>query len=150
MPPIRSEKKQDSIYQEGRISLVIKAIQNKSIASVAAAATRAYNVPRSTLRDRVNGALSQTTLRVNGHKLTQIDKDILVKWIISMDNRGAAPRPPIVRTIANILLAATGNNIVGKYWVTNFIKRTLAIQTRFSRRYNYSRALQEDPRILRE
>jgi hypothetical protein len=71
-------------------------------------------MPRSTLRDRVNGALSQTTLRVNSHKLTQIDKDILIKWILSIDDRGAAPRPPIVRTIANILLTATGDDVVTK------------------------------------
>jgi hypothetical protein len=31
-----------------------------------------------------------------------------------MDDRGAAPRPPIVRVIANILLAATGTEAVGK------------------------------------
>jgi hypothetical protein len=148
MPPIRSKKKQDSIYQEGRISLAIQAIQNKSILSIAAAA-RAYDVPRSTLRDRVNGVLSQTTLRANGHKLTQLDEDILTKWILCMDDRGAAPRPPMVRTMANILLAATGDDVVGKCWVTNFIKRTPAIQTRFSRRYNYARAQQEDPSILR-
>jgi hypothetical protein len=109
-----------------------------------------YNVPRSTLRDRVNGALSQTTNRAKGHKLTQLDEDILIKWIVSMDDRGAAPRPPMVCSMANLLLAATGNDVVGKCWVTNFIKRTPAIQTRFSRRYNYSRALQEDPRIIRE
>ena len=149
MPPFRVRNQQDSIHQEGRIVLAVQAIQNKSISSVAAAA-RAYDVPRSTLRDRVNGTLSQTTLRANGHKLTQLNEYILTKWILSMDDRGAAPRPPMVRTMANILLAATGSDVVGKCWVGNYIKRTPAIQTRFSRRYNYSRALQEDPRILRE
>ena len=50
--------------------------------------------------------------------------------------------------MANILVAATGSDAVGVNWVGNYIKRTPAIQTRFSRRYNYSRVEQEDPRVL--
>lgn len=149
MPPVRTRNKQDSVRQEGRILLAIQAIQNKSTASVAAAA-RVYDVPRSTLRDRVNGALAKPTTRAHNHKLTQLDEDILTRWVISMDDRGAAPRPPMVRVMANLLLAATGTDAVGKNWVTNYIRRTPALQTRFSRRYNYLRALQEDPRIIRE
>jgi hypothetical protein len=142
MPPIRIENKQDLTHQEGRIALAIHAIQNKSISSVAAAA-RVYDLPRSTLRDRVNGALSQTTLRANNHKLTQLRCDILTKWVLSMDDRGTAPRPSMVRVMANLLLAATSTDTVGKNWVTNYIRRTPALQTR-------SRALQEDSRIIRE
>jgi hypothetical protein len=33
-------------------------------------------------------------------------------------------------------------------WVISYIKRTPATQTRFSHQYNYSRAEQEDPRVL--
>lgn len=69
MPLIRSRNKQDSVRQEGRILLRIQAIQNKSIASVKAAA-RVYDVPRSTLRDRVNGALTKPTTGAHNHKLT--------------------------------------------------------------------------------
>ena len=149
MPPIRVRNKQDSIHQEGRILLAMEAIQKESISSITAAA-RVYDVPRSTLRDRVNGALAKPTTRAHNHKLTQLDEDVLTKWVISMDDRGAAPRPPMVRVMANILLTATGTDTVGVNWVGNYIKRTPALQTRFSRRYNYARAEQEDPRILRE
>ena len=62
MPPIRSKNKQDSILQEGRIELAIQAIQNKIISSIRAAA-QAYDVPRSTLRDRINGRNSIATTR---------------------------------------------------------------------------------------
>jgi hypothetical protein len=148
MPPVRVKNKQESFEQDGKILLAIKALQNEDIPYITAAA-RVYNVPRSTLRDRVNGALAKPTTRGNRLKLTQLDEKVLTKWVVSMNDRGAAPRPPMVRTMANLLLAATGNDVVGKCWVTNFIKRTPEIQTRFSRRYNYSRALQEDPRIIR-
>jgi hypothetical protein len=73
----------------------------KSLISSVAAAARVYDVPRS-------------TLRANNHKLTQLDEDILTEWVLSMDDRGAAPRPPMVRVMANILLAATGADTVGK------------------------------------
>ena len=149
MPPTRIRNKQDSIHQEGRILLAIEAIQNKSVSSVTAAA-RVYDVPRSTLRDRVNGALAKPTTRGNRLKLTQLDEDLLTKWILSMDDRGVPPRPPMVRRMADILLSATGTDTVGKNWVGNYIQRTPDVQTRFSRRYSYARALQEDPRILRE
>lgn len=68
-----------------------------------------------------------------------------------MDTRGAAPRPATVRDMANILLAARGNNppaTVGKNWPSTFIQRRDEIRTRFSRRYDYQRALNEDPKSL--
>ena len=45
--------------------------------------------------------------------MTYLDEDTLTQWILSMDDRGAAPRHAIVRRIANILLAATGSDTVG-------------------------------------
>ena len=119
MPPIRVRNKQDSIHQESRILLAIEAIQKESISSITAAA-RVYDVPRSTLRDRVNGAQAKPTTRAHNHKLTQLDEDVLTKWVISMDDRGAAPRPPMVRVMANILLTATGTDTVGVNWVGNY------------------------------
>ena len=55
--------------------------------------------------------------------------------------------------MANILLAARGTNpspTVGKNWPSAFIQRRDELRTRFSRRYNYQRALNEDPKSIRE
>jgi hypothetical protein len=41
-----------------------------------------------------------------------------------MDSRGVAPRPSIVRDIANLLLAARGESLpatVGKNWLSSFV-----------------------------
>ena len=76
MPPNRSKNKQDSIQQEGRIELAIQAIQNKDLPSIAAAA-RVFDVPRSTLRDRINGRNSISTTRAHTYKMTQLDEDTL-------------------------------------------------------------------------
>ena len=66
---------------------------------------------------------------------------------------GAVPRPATVREMANILLAARGSYpppTVGKNWPSTFINRHEEIRSRFSRRYDYQRALNEDPKSIRE
>jgi hypothetical protein len=57
MPPIRGKKAQKSIKQEGKILLAIKAIKNGQITSITAAA-RSFEIPRSTLQDRMKGVTS--------------------------------------------------------------------------------------------
>lgn len=150
MPPKRSQTARNSIEQEGRILLAIEAIKNKEIQSVHEAAYR-FQVPRTTLRDRVNGRQNRSEKRANGHKLTQVEEDSLKQWILSMDTRGVAPRPATVREMANLLLARRGSTsiqTVGENWVTKFVKRHTELKSRFSRRYDYQRAKQEDPKVI--
>jgi hypothetical protein len=85
--------------------------------------------------------------------MTQNEEESLIRWILSMDQRGASPRPSHVREMANILLAKRGSATiltVGENWVYNFIKQHNEIKTRFSRRYNHQRAKCEDPKIIQE
>lgn len=66
-----------------------------------------------------------------------------------MDRRGAAPRPAHIEEMANILLSKRGSaNIqtVGVNWGYNFIRRQSELKTKYSRRYNYQRAKNEDPK----
>jgi hypothetical protein len=152
MPPIRARSSRNSIEQEGRILLAIQAIKNHEINAIREAARR-FNVPESTLRTRLHGTQNRATLRANNHKLTEIEEESLRKWILSLDDRGAAPRPTTVRETANILLAARGTTpaqTVGEKWVYNYVKRHPELLNRFSRRYNYERAKCEDPKIIGE
>jgi hypothetical protein len=152
MPPIRSQSSRNREEQEGRISLAIQALKNQEITSIREAARR-FNIPNSTLSTRLNGVQNRAISRANSHKLTEIEEESLQKWIISLDERGAAPRPSTVRETANLLLAARGTipvQTVGEKWVYNFVKRHPNLSTRFSRRYNYERAKCEDPKIIRE
>lgn len=52
--------------------------------------------------------------------------------------------------MANILLSAQGSDQVGKNWVSNFIRRSPELKSRFSRRYGYQRAKQEDPKAIQD
>lgn len=152
MPPKRSQSSKDSIEKEGRILLAIQAFKNQEFSNISTTA-RTFNVPRSTLRDRLSGIQQRATSRANLTKLTAIEEESLRKWIISMDSRGSAPRPSMVREMADLLLKQRGTTpviSVGQNWVTHFVKRHPTLASRFSRRYNYERAKCEDPRIIGE
>lgn len=151
MPPIRYKSSQKAANQEGKIILALSDLENGRVKSIRAAATL-YAIPRSTLQARVDGRISRVDSRPIGHKLTQLEEDSLTQWILSMDSRGAAPRPATIREMANILLAARGitpTPTVGINWPSSFVKRRNELQSRFSRRYDYRRALNEDPKTLR-
>ena len=110
-------------------------------------------MPRTTLRNRLHGATFRAEARANNHKLTVFEEESLLQWILSLDRRGAAPQHATVREMANILLVARGKTpiqTVGEKWVRNFVNRHKELQTRFSRRYNYQRALCEDPKMIQE
>jgi hypothetical protein len=91
------------------------------------------------LRDELNlratigsMGISRTEKRANCHRLTQIQEDSLVQWILSMDRRGAAPRPSQIQDMANILLTNTSLNQfqpIGKNLVSSFVKRHDEIKT---------------------
>ena len=152
MPPIRSRSSSNSAEQEGRILLAIQAFKNKEISSIRELARR-FNIPRTTLQRRLTGDVFRLETRANNHKLTETEEESLEKWILSMDLRGAAPRPSIVREMADLLLQKRGTTpvlSVGEKWVYNFIKRRPLLSSRFSKRYNYERAKCEDPKIIRE
>lgn len=152
MPPKRTQSSQKYIEQEGRILLAVEAIKKQEITAIAEAARR-FNIPRTTLRDRLSGHQNRTEKRANNHKLNKNEENSLVQWVLSMDLRGAAPRPATVQEMANLLLAKRGETppqTVGKNWVTNFVKRYPELASRFSRRYDYERAKTEDPRVIQE
>ena len=152
MPPKVRTNSKDSIEQEGRILLAVSALKKKEIHTIREAA-RIYHVPYTTLQRRLNGHTFWAEARANNHKMTQNEEESLIQWILSMDRRGAAPRPSHVREMANILLSKRGSTTtqtVSEKWVYNFINRHDEIKTRFSRRYNHKRAKCEDPKIIQE
>ena len=111
MPPIRSQNRQKLIEQEGRILCAIQAIEKQAKLSIRRAA-EIYDIPKSTLHARLAGRSNRVEKRANSFKLTEIEENSLKQWIISMDIRRAAPRPSIVKNMANLLLIARGTTLV--------------------------------------
>jgi Tc5 transposase DNA-binding domain/helix-turn-helix, Psq domain len=133
--------------KEARIILAIKAIRSsKTINSRSAA--KLYRVPRSTLLDRMAGRTSRDETRSNCHKLSTLEEEVLVQYILDLDSRGFAPRLAGVEDMANYILESRGGERVGKLWAHRFVQRQPALKTRFNRVYDFQRALCEDPELI--
>ncbi|EED18412.1 pogo transposable element, putative [Talaromyces stipitatus ATCC 10500] len=149
MPPIRTGYREKLVEQEGKILLAISDLKNGKIRSIRQA-VRIYNVPYTTLHDRLNGIEYKIEKRANSHVLTQNEEESLLKWILDLDKRGLPPRPSLVQDMADLLLSQNGNKHVSERWVYRFVDRHPEVKLRFSRRYNYERAKCEDIKIIRE
>jgi hypothetical protein len=131
-----------STYKEGRITLALQAYQDGYFTSLRAAAN-AYDIPASTLRYRVNGGRARRGLRAVNTKLSTTEEEALVKWILSMEERGLPVRSSSIQQMANLLLqkrsiADRENHLtVGKNWVYTFIQRYTSLRSKYNRKYNY-------------
>ena len=134
--------------REGRISLAIASYYNNSKQSICALA-KAYNVPKSTLQTRIRGTQPRSETASVNRKLSPIEEQSLVQWILDLNRRGFPPHIINVRRMADALLAARGQDPppqpVGKNWVSRFIQSQLELQTKWTRRFHSQRALSEDP-----
>jgi hypothetical protein len=107
----------------------------------------AFGVPRSTLRDRRDGAILRRDYEPKSKKLSKLEGEALVRRILELDPRGTPATKTMVRDMANDLLAERGGKPVGKHWVDNLKACTPEIKLQRSRPYDRQRALNEDPRV---
>jgi hypothetical protein len=103
-----------------------------------------------TMRDRRAGRPARRDCQPNSKKLTQLEEEVVVKYIPDLDLRGFAPTYAAVRDMANSLLAARRAGQVGVHWPRNFVKRTDSLTTRFNRAYDRQRALCEGPVLIQD
>ncbi|KAH8630549.1 hypothetical protein IG631_15126 [Alternaria alternata] len=132
---------------EADIQLTISSLNKHQIKTVRAAA-QAFNVPRTTLRDRRAGKPARRDCQPNSRKLTQLEEQVIVSYILDLDLRGFSPTYAAIRDMADKLLAARGAGQVGQKWPANFVKRTDSLTTCFNRAYDRQRALCEDPVLI--
>src|SRR5436190_8441116 len=138
-PPHRTE----SLQKEGRITLVVSAIQKNQISSRRRAA-KTYVVPRSTLQARLKGRPSKLGSRAKNRKLLECEEEALIKWIHNMARRGFPPHIIDVRRMAQTLLTRRGsdasNTSIGKHWVYKFIRQHPDLDARLSRNIDSQQA----------
>lgn len=68
--------------------------------------------------------------------------------ILDLDARGFPPRLAAVKDMADSLLAERHRDPVGQNWAATFIKRQPELKVNFNRKYDYKRALCEDPEVI--
>lgn len=135
------------LCKEADILLAISAIKSKQIGSTTKAAA-VFNVPETSLRRRRDGIPSRRDCQANSKKLTALEEEVIIQYILKLDSRGFSPTLSAVRDMANKLLAERDAGQVGNHWPRNFVKRTPRLTTRFNRPYDRQRALCEDPEVI--
>lgn len=112
------------------------------------AAAKLYNVPETTLRDRMSGATPIAERPPAVQALTALEEVAVVQYILDLDARGLPPSLEDVREMADRILASRGTRRVGKQWPCRFVRRREELRTRYSRAYGFQRALCEDPDLV--
>ena len=133
---------------ERQVQLAISALKRDSTLPLRRAAA-IYNVDRSTLRQRRAGRPPQADRWSKSMNLTKTEEDVVVEHILELVTRGFPPRLADVADMANSLRAERGLGQVGLKWPSTFVKRRLELTMKFNRKYDYKRALCEDPKAIR-
>jgi len=136
------------LSNEADIQLAISSINAHQIQDTRTAAV-VYNVAETTLRRRRAGIPARRDCQPNSRKLTQREEEVIVSYILHLDQRGFAPTYAAARDMADKLLAARGAGQVGQKWPANFVKRTDSLRTCFNRAYDRQRALCEDTTLIK-
>ena len=132
---------------EARILLALQAYKNDPELSLRRAA-KLYQVNFTTLLCRHNGVQSRANTIAKSRKLSNLEEEIVIKYILELNLRGFPPRLRGVEEMANRLLADRDMSPVGNRWARNFVKRHEELDMRFFRKYDYQRAKCEDPTII--
>jgi hypothetical protein len=133
--------------KEPQIQLALQAIQRDATLSQRRAATL-YNVSQRTLSDRLAGISPRQDCTPNSMKLLITEEETIVDYILDLDARGFPLHLPAVKDLADSLLAARHRDPVGLNWPRAFIKRRPELKMKFNRKYDYRRALCEDPELV--
>jgi hypothetical protein len=145
MPP---QLRPQSSQKEGKILLASKAYQTRRVKSQHRVA-QLYSIPRTTLQDRLSGVRPKAVAHIHQRKLQPTAEQSLVHWILDLDRRGFPPQIIDVQRMADVLLAARGQNPppppIGKNWVSRFVNSQPELQTKWNRKFHSQRAKCEDP-----
>jgi hypothetical protein len=132
---------------EARIILAIEAIRSsKKLSRLKASVI--YNVSETTLRERMNGRAPRSNYRPGCQNLDATEEEVLSRYILDLDARGFSPDLAGVEDMANLILASRGGKPVGKLWAHRFVQRRPELKMRFSRVYDFQRALCENPETI--
>jgi len=100
-------------------------------------AAKAYDIPFTSLYDRMKGRVSKAEKYNPRHKLTSAEEDTIVQYILDLDSRGFPPRIKGMEDMANLLFKTRSAKLVGMNWAFRFVRRRLKLKTRFSRAYDF-------------
>ena len=144
MPP---QQPQFDALKERQIQLALQALEQDAELSLRRAAA-IYSASETTLRARRAGRPSRVDTMANSRNLTHDEEQVIVTHILELVTRGESPRLAAVTDMANSLRKERGLAPVGSRWASTFVLRQEELKTVFNRKYDYRRALCEDPEVI--
>jgi hypothetical protein len=146
---MQPQQRQEAVHQEGRLDLAGQAYTQGEF-ETPTSASKAFDVPRNTLKRRLNGIGPRVGSIAKNRLLTLTEEECLVQWILSMDRRGMPPPIGTIRQMAGLLLSQHGRTAsVGENWSRKFINRQESLKSKYNRKYDYQRAQCEDLALIR-
>jgi hypothetical protein len=142
-----SQLHQSDASKEAQVQLALQAPQQDPKLSVLRAVA-IYRVPETTLRNRRAGRPSRADTMANSRNLSNTEEQVIFEHILELVARGFPPRLADVATMANSLRAERNLGHVGLNWPSTFVKRQPELTVKFNRKYDYKRALCEDPEVI--
>jgi hypothetical protein len=145
MPPQRRLQSQSD---EAKVIMAKSAIEQDQFTSNRGAAKH-YKVNKDTLRNRRTGKPARQDCVPNLKVLTELEEKVLIKHALDVDSRSFQLNYDLLRDIADKFLADRGSRRVGVNWPATFVRRVPELKSRVNRRYDYQRALNEDPQVIK-
>ena len=151
MPPFKVTKNTKRDDRERRIGLAMalanEKVGNKRKVSIREAAI-AFNIPKSTLADRIAGRRSHMVAHRDQQKLSEMDEKAVLRWIKRVESQGFPPRIEHVRQAAERL--AGGAEKIGKHWISRFLRRHHSLAVKLSVQLDYKRIKASHPMIIQD
>ena len=106
-----------------------------------------YKVPCTILKAWYLRILSQQDSLANSWKLTLLEEEVIVQYILDLDLCLFLLQISNIEDIANCLLQAWNQEYISKNWTSNFVQQQPQLQLYFNQRIDYQQALYKDPDI---
>jgi hypothetical protein len=93
----------EQLSKESRLNLALQALQKDPKLSLRAA-SKVYSISYTTLNSRHHGRRARTDISANSRKLTDLEEQVLLQYILDLNAKGFPPRYCNVEDMANCIL----------------------------------------------
>ncbi len=101
-----------ALSKEIKITLAIEAIRTTKKMSIRRT-VKTYNLPESSLRNRMKDITPLTERRNGRYRLTPTKEETFLRYILDLDSRKFTPRIDDIEDITNILLTTRNTERIG-------------------------------------
>ena len=116
----------------------------------AARAARVWNVPRTTLGNRLHGTEPMKVAKAHSQRLSPSQEEGLVQWIRIQGTIGYPPTHATIRFIASRILAHDGDpRPLGRNWMEGFLRRNPSVKTMKGKSIESARLTNANAEIIR-